>query len=44
MDVIGRLARHVADLTVRLTVAEAQLAAYERAAVDDVAAREAADD
>jgi hypothetical protein len=43
-EVIGSLARQVADLTVRLAVAEAQVAAFERAEVDRIAAEEAADE
>lgn len=42
--VLRRLATHVGDLTVRLAVAEAQVAAYERAEVDRLAVQEALDD
>ena len=38
--VIERLSRQIADLTVRLAVAESQVAAYERAEVDRMAAQE----
>ena len=38
--VLASLAKHVGDLTVRLTLAEARVAAYERAEVDRAAAKE----
>jgi hypothetical protein len=41
--IVQRLAGKVADLTIQLAVAEAQLAAYERSEVDQLAAQEAAD-
>ena len=40
-EVLQRLAGQVGDLTVRLAIAEAQLAAFERAEVDRIAAEEA---
>lgn len=41
--VIGSLAAQISELTVRLAVAEARVAAFERADVDRIAAEEAAD-
>lgn len=41
--VIDNLGRQVGDMAVRLAVAEARIAAFERADVDRVAAEEAAD-
>lgn len=41
--VIESLSRQIADLTVRLAVAEARATALERAEVDRAAAQEAAD-
>ena len=43
-DVLASLARQVGDLSVRLAVAEARLAAADREAVEKAAAQEAADD
>lgn len=43
-DVVNRLARQVAELTVRLAIAEARVGAYERAEVERAAAEEAAND
>lgn len=43
-DVVNRLGRQVADLTVRLAIAEARVSAYERAEVERAAAEEAAND
>lgn len=40
-QVIDRLARHIADLTVRLAVAESQVEAYKKAEVDRLAEQEA---
>lgn len=39
-DIIDRLAREVSSLTVRLAMAEAQIAAHERADVDRLAEQE----
>ena len=43
-EVLSALAKHVGDLTVRLTLAEAQVAAFERAQIDQMAEQESADD
>lgn len=43
MDVIGKLADQLRQLQVQLAVAEVRLEAYERAEVDRIAAKEAAD-
>ena len=40
-DVLDRLARQIADLSVRLAIAEARLAAVDREAVEKAAAQEA---
>ena len=40
-EVLARLARQVGDLSVRLAVAEARLAAVDREAVEKAAAQEA---
>lgn len=43
-EVLSNLARQVADLSVRLALAEAQVAAYQRAEVDRLAEEETAGD
>ena len=40
-EVIERLARQLAELAIRLAVAESRVTAYERAEVDRMAAQEA---
>ena len=42
-QVIDNLGRQVGDMAVRLAVAEARVAAFERAEVDRIATEEAAD-
>lgn len=42
--VVSSLATQISELTVRLAVAEARLAAFERAEIDHMAEQEAADD
>jgi hypothetical protein len=40
--VMGRLAGQIGDLSIRLAIAEARLAAFERAEIDRMAAQEEA--
>lgn len=40
-EILSALAKHIGDLTVRLMLAEARVAAFERAEVDRLAEQEA---
>ena len=42
-EVLATLAKHVGDLTVRLALAESRAAAFERAAVEQMAEQESDD-